>query len=142
MLMRLEGGELVDLQVASQTFGSTIEYLLGDLLSNDDTASRYWIDGFIIDEASLLRLRVVLTTGRAWCADHARQWQVPAQVASCFSSGPPPVLESLAIRIGNAKLPTLDDHRGRSIVKTSNLTAWLHEFSITRPAALAIQRDR
>jgi hypothetical protein len=130
VLATLEEGRKPDLEVVSNTLGTDIERLLCDLFRLDEAMARYWVDGVIIDTASSSPGRVLVLRGRAWCADHREQWQVPTEIACRFSDDREPILELLTIRIGNAAVKTLADHRNRSIAKTANLRDWLIAFDV------------
>jgi hypothetical protein len=126
----LEAGELPDLEVLTRTFGTAIEFVLCDLFSQHGAASRYWVDGVIIDAVSLQPSRIVEAKGRAWCADHREQWQIPAEIVCRFSDDQESNLLSVVIRVGNAAMATLDGHRSRSITKMGDPQKWLLEFEV------------
>jgi hypothetical protein len=130
LLATIEAGDKPDLELVSNGLGTDVEWLLCDLFRLDEATSRYWVDGVTIDTATLKPNRILVLTGRAWCADHREQWEVPSEIGCRFSDGLEPTLESLTIRIGNAAVKTLADHRDRSITRTANLSEWLLAFEV------------
>jgi hypothetical protein len=123
----LESGETLDLRQLSDSFGTAVERLLCDLFQMHSAASRYWVDGLIVDVATIKTGRVLAITGRAWCANHNTQWQVPAEILFAFSDAEPAGLLSMTIRVGNAGFRTLGEHRGRNITRREP-ECWLFEF--------------
>jgi hypothetical protein len=130
VLTTMEAGDKPDLTTVSNNLGTDVEWLLCDLFRLDEATAKYWVDGVMIDAARLESSRILVLTGRAWCADHREQWQVRSEVPCRFSGGQEPILESLTIRVGNAAVGTLADHRSRSITKTANLREWLISFDV------------
>lgn len=124
----MEVGDCPDLDILSRTFGAAVEYMLCDLFSQHKAAAHYWVDGVIIDGVTLQPDRIVVAKGRAWCADRREQWQIPAEIECRFSEGHESNLLSVAIRVGNAVMATLGDHRNRSIAKLGDPLNWLLEF--------------
>jgi hypothetical protein len=116
--------------------------VLGDLFEQDEEASKYWVDGVIIADVALQPGRTVVASGQAWCADHREQWQIPTEIVCRFSEGPEPKLRSLEIRIGNAAVGTLADHRNRSITKIGDPQNWLLEFELDAEGCLRITRKQ
>jgi hypothetical protein len=127
----LEAGHSPDLEVLTRTFGTDIEFVLSDLFSQHEAAANYWVDGVLIDAVSLESPRVVAARGRAWCADEREQWQIPAEIVCRFSDGQEPSLLSVLIRVGNAVVATLGEHRNRNITKIGAPTNWLFEFEVS-----------
>jgi hypothetical protein len=128
LLSTLEAGDSPNLDDLTRTFGTAIEFAACDLFSQNDAARHYWVDGVVIDAVSLQPNRIVFCKGRAWCADRSEQWQIPIEIECRFSAGQEPNLLLLAIRIGNAAMTTLGDHRKRSITKIGTPKNWLLEF--------------
>ena len=120
----------------SQGLGTTLEYLLCDVFQLDASATRYWVDGVLIDTATL-DSGVVVLRGCAWCADHKAQWQVPTEVTFWFSDERSPESMSLRLLVGDAAFGTLGEHRARNTVRRAP-QAWLHTFEINRGAARCV----
>jgi hypothetical protein len=104
--------------------------VLCDLFSQHEVASRHWVDGVIIDTVTLEPSRIVVAKGHAWCADHREQWQIPTEIVCRFSDGRESTLLSVVIRVGNAAIATLGDHRNRNITKIGYPQNWLLEFEV------------
>ena len=73
---------------------------------------------------------MVNAKGRAWCADHHEQWQIPVEIVARFSNDQESNLVSVVIRVGNAAMATLGGHRSRSITKIGDPWEWLLEFEV------------
>src|SRR5262245_473294 len=117
LLAVLEPSHVPNLDELSKSFGTAAEWLLCDLFRVHPAASRYWVDGVVVDVAAILRRRQVLLKGRAWCADHRTQWQVPTEIVCAFKEAEPVELLSVKIRVGIAAFRTLADHVGRNITR-------------------------
>jgi hypothetical protein len=136
LLAVLEAGDRPNLQL-SVSFGSAFEFLLCDLFKLHAAAACYWVDGLLVDATMLTATRVVVVKGRAWCADHKTQWQVPAEIICEFSEAGSAVLQSMRIAVGNAAFGSLSEHRDRNVTRREP-REWLLEFRI---AGLAADRE-
>src|SRR5262245_14317065 len=84
LLAHMEAGSRPDLQQLSRSFGAALEFLLCDLFRLHPAGSSYWVDGVLVDATAMQAPRVAVLKCRAWCADHAAQWQVPAEITCTF----------------------------------------------------------
>jgi len=131
LLSALEAGERPDLGVSSRSFGSAIEFAICDLLSQDETLGRYWVDGVIMDAVTLRQCRTVEVHGTCWCAQRREQWQVPVEIVCRFANDQASTLLSIVIRMGNAAVSSLADDRKQNINKLRTPQNWLLEFEVT-----------
>jgi hypothetical protein len=120
----------------SQGIGTTLEHLLCDLFRLDASASRYWVDGVLVDSVTL-ETGVMVIRGPAWCADHERQWKVPTEVTFRFAEEADPRSLSMQLLVGNAAFGTLAAHRGRNVVRRAP-QEWLLAFEIERGVARCV----
>lgn len=130
VLAALEAGDQPDLDAVSKDFGTRVEFLLCDLFRMDPATAGHSCDGVMIVRATIQPGRVLALTGSAYCVGDREQWLIPAEIACRFADGKEPVLELLTVRVGNAALGSLADHRTRSITKASDLSEWLVAFEI------------
>jgi hypothetical protein len=84
LLAVLEVGDHPNLEQLSESFGGAAAFLLCDLFQMHPVASHHWVDGVIVDTATIQAGRLVVIDGRAWCADHRTQWLVPLEIRCAF----------------------------------------------------------
>jgi hypothetical protein len=102
---------------------SAAEYLATEAFQALPRTRRYWLDGIESISAEVSPPAQMIVRGRAWCADHSQQWQVPCELELSFTAG---ATDCCIVRLGDGALATLDEHRARKAEPAP--AAWLHTF--------------